>query len=93
MSDKVLVQARVDADIKIAAENILAQYGLDLPSLFRMVLHATVRAKGVPFPTSPESISSEDFNDWLVADKAHKEFQNSGAEPNSISKIYDDYGV
>ena len=86
MSAKTLVQARVDSELKKSAEKILGFYGLDIPTLFRMALHATINAKGVPFPTG-QTMTAEDYSDFQTADRAYIEFIKSGKKSTSIHKL------
>jgi addiction module RelB/DinJ family antitoxin len=86
---KKLVQARIDSELKSEAEEVLGRYGIDLPTLFRMTLHAVINAKGVPFPTSltSELTAKEDYQDFIDADKAYKKFKVSGKETRSIHEL------
>ncbi|MBR1375527.1 MAG: type II toxin-antitoxin system RelB/DinJ family antitoxin [Cardiobacteriaceae bacterium] len=45
----VLLQVRVDADLKQEATEIYEQIGLDLPTAVRMFLSRSVLEEGLPF--------------------------------------------
>jgi addiction module RelB/DinJ family antitoxin len=84
MPAKTLVQVRVDSEVKKSAEKILGSYGLDIPTLFRMALHATINTEGVPFPVNK---AMEDYYDFQTADRSYAEFVKSGKKANSIHKL------
>jgi addiction module RelB/DinJ family antitoxin len=91
---KTLVQARIDNKLKESAEKILDYYGLDIPTLFRMALCATVNTKGVPFPISQANDPAvEDYRDFKAADSAYNEFVKSGKKTNSIYKLAAKFGI
>ena len=75
MTAKVLVQARIDRDIKEKAEAILEYYGLDIPTLFRMSLYATINSGTIPLILSQKEIkeNSTEKGNWLF-DEQEREF-------------------
>jgi len=74
MSSKVLVQARIDRDIKEKAEAVLEYYGLDIPTLFRMSLYATINSGAVPLTLSQREIkeNSTENGNWLFDEHERK---------------------
>lgn len=52
MSESVLLQMRVDSDLKAEATKILETMGLELPTAIRMFLKRIVLERGLPFPTT-----------------------------------------
>jgi addiction module RelB/DinJ family antitoxin len=74
MSAKVLVQARIDRDIKEKAEAVLEYYGLDIPTLFRMSLYATINSGAIPLTLSQKEIkdNSTEKGNWLFDERDRK---------------------
>ena len=67
-----LIQFRIDRDLKIDAEDICNQLGIDLSTVLRMCLKQMVIQKGIPFSVhlSNErySISENDINELKSKD-------------------------
>ncbi|MDR1998067.1 MAG: type II toxin-antitoxin system RelB/DinJ family antitoxin [Candidatus Margulisbacteria bacterium] len=94
MTARTLVQARVDSELKTAAEKILEFYGLDIPTLFRMALRATVNKKGVPFPLGQTTeLTAADYSDFQTADRAYTTFVKSGKKTNPMRKLAKKLGL
>ena len=56
MSSQVLVQFRVDSDLKNEVSEIYNALGMDLPTAFRMFMVRSKMVRGIPFETVlPES--------------------------------------
>ncbi|MCL2260693.1 MAG: type II toxin-antitoxin system RelB/DinJ family antitoxin [Fibromonadales bacterium] len=74
MPSKVLVQARIDRDVKEKAEAILEYYGLDIPTLFRMSLYATINSGAIPLALSQKEIKecSTENGNWLFDEQERK---------------------
>ena len=74
MPAKVLVQARIDRDIKEKAEAVLEYYGLDIPTLFRMSLYATINSGTIPLILSQKEIkeNSTEKGNWLFDEHERK---------------------
>ena len=51
MSEQVLVQARVDKNLKMEVSAIYEALGMDLPTAIRMFFIRTCIARGIPFST------------------------------------------
>ena len=57
MAEQVLVQFRVDKELKQEAAEICEALGTDLPTVFRMCMKQIKIARGIPFSTRlPENI-------------------------------------
>lgn len=52
MSEQILVQARVDKELKQEVAEIYEALGLDLPTAIRMFFIRTKIARGIPFSTT-----------------------------------------
>lgn len=65
MNKNTLIQFRIDHDLKIDAENICNQLGIDLTTVLKMCLKQMIIQKGIPFsvhlPDDEEKYHS-DFN-------------------------------
>lgn len=56
MSNQVLVQFRVDSDLKNEVAEIYNALGMDLPTAFRMFMTRSKMVRGIPFDTTlPET--------------------------------------
>lgn len=77
MNKQDLIQFRIDRDLKIDAEDICNQLGIDLSTVLRMCLKQMVVQKGIPFSVhlSNErySVSENDINELKS-----KVIENSG---------------
>ena len=49
MNKNTLIQFRIDHDLKIDAENICNQLGIDLTTVLKMCLKQMIIQKGIPF--------------------------------------------
>jgi len=57
MSDQVLVQFRVDKELKQEVTEICDELGTDIPTVFRMCMKQIKLQNGIPFPTRlPQSV-------------------------------------
>lgn len=52
MSNQVLVQFRVDSDLKNEVAEIYNSLGMDLPTAFRMFMTRSKMVRGIPFETT-----------------------------------------
>ncbi|MGN0592675.1 MAG: type II toxin-antitoxin system RelB/DinJ family antitoxin [Ruminococcus sp.] len=52
MSNQVLVQFRVDSDLKNEVTEIYNALGMDLPTAFRMFMMRSKMVRGIPFETT-----------------------------------------
>lgn len=69
MANSVLVQVRVEPELKREVEAILADNGLDLPTAIRMFMAKVRMVRGIPFDVrtySPETLAA--MADTVVAD-------------------------
>jgi len=56
MANQVLVQSRVDSDLKNEVSEIYNSLGMDLPTAFRMFMVRSKMVRGIPFETTlPET--------------------------------------
>ena len=76
MNKQSLIQFRVDKNLKIDAEDICKQLGIDLPTVLRMCLRQLIMQKGIPFSvhlSNQRYFSSEnDINDLKSKDIENK---------------------
>lgn len=76
MNKQDLIQFRIDRDLKIDAEDICNQLGIDLSTVLRMCLKQMVVQKGIPFSVhlSNErySVSENDINELKSKDIENK---------------------
>ena len=81
MNKQDLIRFRIDRDLKIDAEDICNQLGIDLSTVLRMCLKQIVVQKGIPFSVhlSNErySVSENDINELKskgIENKCEKRF-------------------
>ena len=60
MSEQIIIQVKVDRELKEQAAEILDRIGINIPIAVRMFLKATVREKGLPFTTKAASKPSDE---------------------------------
>jgi len=51
------IQLRVESDLKVQAESVLAELGFDMPTAIRVFLKKLVRTRSIPFPVSADTTS------------------------------------
>lgn len=73
------IQLRIDEGLKVSAESVLEELGLDMPTALRLFLKKVVRARAIPFPVSLE----EEFSPAQVREiLASREEARAGAGLN-----------
>ena len=88
-----LIQFRIDRDVKIDAEDICNQLGIDLSTVLRMCLKQMVIQKGIPFSvhlSNQRYFSSEnDINDLNSKDIENKYEKGFGIDIRGINEEVD----
>lgn len=88
-----LIQFRIDRDLKIDAEDICNQLGIDLSTVLRMCLKQMVIQKGIPFSVhlSNErySVSENDINELKSKDIENKYEKGFGIDIRGINEEVD----
>ena len=75
MAEQVLVQFRVDKNLKQDVADICEALGIDMPTVFRMCMKQIKIARGIPFSTRlPENVATR--SDALEAFEANKQKDN-----------------
>ena len=69
MAEQVLIQFRVDKDLKQDVAAICAALGTDMPTVFRMCMKQMKIVRGIPFPTTLP-------NDIITAEEALNAFRS-----------------
>ncbi len=82
----VLVQIRVDEDLKNEASDIFERLGLDLPTAFRIFLKKSVEERGIPFSMKlSEKTSLQEGKAAFL--QLRKEAQENGIQDISLDEI------
>lgn len=88
-----LIQFRIDRDLKIDAEDICNQLGIDLSTVLRMCLKQMVIQNGIPFSVhlSNErySVSENDINELKSKDIENKYEKGFGIDIRGINEEVD----
>lgn len=88
-----LIQFRIDRDLKIDAEDICNQRGIDLSTVLRMCLKQMVIQNGIPFSVhlSNErySVSENDINELKSKDIENKYEKGFGIDIRGINEEVD----
>ncbi|MEN6507418.1 MAG: type II toxin-antitoxin system RelB/DinJ family antitoxin [Smithella sp.] len=83
MAAKPVVGARVDKDIKAAAEAILTSIGLTVSDAFRMMIVRIVREKALPF----EPLVPNDETIEAMKAARHGELTEAGKPDHLLEKL------
>ncbi len=93
MNKQDLIQFRIDRDLKIDAEDICNQLGIDLSTVLRMCLKQMVAQKGIPFSvhlSNQRYFSSEnDINDLKSKDIENNYEKGFGIDIRGIDEEVD----
>ena len=93
MNKQDLIRFRIDRDLKIDAEDICNQLGIDLSTVLRMCLKQMVVQKGIPFSVhlSNErySVSENDINELKSKDIESKCEKGFGIDIRGINEEVD----
>jgi len=85
------VQFRVDADLKVRAETLFNDLGMDMPTAFRMFLKKSVETKSIPFKVEKvPQFSKKEVSELLHIVRQVKKGENI-AGPFKNSKAVLDY--
>lgn len=88
-----LIQFRIDRDLKIDAEDICNQLGIDLSTVLRMCLKQMVIQKGIPFSVHLSnqrySVSENDINELKSKDIENKCEKGFGIDIRGINEEVD----
>ncbi len=72
------IQLRLDEELKVGAENVLAELGLDMPTALRLFLKKVVSTRAIPFRISAEEdkFTAEEIREILIAREEAKDPAN-----------------
>ena len=89
---KTSTNVSIDADIKVKAQELFADFGLDLSTAINIFLRQAVRENSIPFSISREVPNA----DTLAAIKEYEEFKknpNGYKRYSSFSELLDEVRV
>ena len=88
MSDTVAVTMRVDRNLKIQAQELFGELGLDMSTAYNMFLRQAVRTRSIPFEIAIDSHSDDSI---LVDRKTMDIFVKEYLEARSLVNQDDDW--
>jgi len=80
------INIRIDDDLKVSAENILNELGLNMTTAFLMFLRQTIRQGGIPFEVTTRTDPFYNEENMKVLRRSIKEAE----EGKMITKTWDD---
>ena len=79
---------RMDSDIKRQAQELFAQFGLDMTTAINMFIRQSIRQQGIPFALQLDPFYSEANQDRLQ--KAAKRMEQTGGTIHDLLEVDDD---
>ena len=79
---------RMDSDVKKQAQELFAQFGLDMTTAVNMFLRQSIRQRGIPFSLQLDPFFSEANQDRLL--KAAQRMDQTGGTVHELIEAEDD---
>ena len=79
---------RMDSDVKRQAQELFAQFGLDMTTAVNMFLRQSIRQQGIPFALQLDPFYSEVNQARLI--KAAARMEQTGGTVHDIIEVEDD---
>ena len=79
---------RMDSEVKKQAQELFAQFGLDLTTAVNMFLRQSIRQRGIPFALQLDPFYSETNQERLL--QAAKRMERTGGTVHDLIEIADD---
>ena len=79
---------RMDSEVKRQAQELFAQFGLDLTTAVNMFLRQSIRQRGIPFTLQLDPFYSETNQERLL--QAAKRMERTGGTVHDLIEIADD---
>ncbi|MDR0512293.1 MAG: type II toxin-antitoxin system RelB/DinJ family antitoxin [Treponema sp.] len=79
---------RMDSEVKRQAQELFAQFGLDLTTAVNMFLRQSIRQRGIPFTLQLDPFHSETNQERLL--QAAKRMERTGGTVHDLIEMEDD---
>lgn len=94
MADMGIVQARTPEEVKMKANIILEQLGLNMSTYINMALNQLIMKRGIPFPvelpSAPASVNADLMTDEQIREKMIRGMlQTENNEGYSVEEAFD----
>ena len=89
-----LIQVRIDNDLKVKANQIFSDLGLDISSAIRMFLKRSVLENGIPFSmVLPAEHNTLNLNSLQALDEISNSAKKSGVSDMSLDEINEEINL
>ena len=82
------INIRMDSEVKRQAQDLFAQFGLDMTTAVNMFLRQSIRQQGIPFTLQLDPFYSEANQERLV--QAAKRMEKTGGTIHELIEVDDD---
>ena len=79
---------RMDSEVKKQAQELFAQFGLDMTTAVNMFLRQSIRQRGIPFTLQLDPFYSEANQERLL--RAAERMEKTGGTVHELIEVYDD---
>ena len=79
---------RMDSEVKKQAQELFAQFGLDMTTAVNMFLRQSIRQRGIPFPLQLDPFYSEVNQKRLL--RAAERMEKTGGTVHELIEVGDD---
>ena len=79
---------RMDSEVKRQAQELFAQFGLDMTTAINMFLRQSIRQRGIPFALQLDPFFSEANQERLL--KAAERMERTGGTVHDLIEVEDD---
>ena len=79
---------RMDSEVKREAQELFAQFGLDMTTAINMFLRQSIRQRGIPFALQLDPFYSEANQERLL--KAAERMERTGGTVHDLIEVKDD---
>ena len=78
----------MDSEVKKQAQELFAQFGLDMTTAVNMFLRQSIRQRGIPFTLRLDPFYSEANQERLL--RAAERMEKTGGTVHELIEVYDD---
>ena len=86
--ERTSMNIRMDSEIKRQAQDLFAQFGLDMTTAVNMFLRQSIRQRGIPFALQLDPFYSEVNQERLL--RAAKRMEQTGGTVHDLIEVEDD---
>ena len=88
MLSNTSMNIRMDSEVKKQAQDLFAQFGLDMTTAVNMFLRQSIRQRGIPFALQLDPFYSEANQERLL--KAAKRMEKTGGTVHELIEVEDE---